>query len=390
MRKRFSMLLTAATLVLGLYSCSSSDDDMGGKDSAPAYVKAYKASEILVYVGNDTIANSLTRAVPAGLTDKAYYYLRIDNRIPSLEGALYNSTLYYPRTGGNGSLKSSVNEGKVTFEYPYYAGLGSVPHYVYDPLGVETEKALAGTVPTAEQLLNGDLGNPRVSLPVNMDTLKVIWYVVKYQTVDRLWHVDGVLTGKSTPSIDSIPDFKKEDGLDPVSQGIVEVNLAIQEHKDEKSSKLSIHVRDTTDVTVNIPISPDYFLDKDDTDIAMKHYDNMVYAKEMQIGNTTVKVTVEYSDAGITVKTEGINSEVLKICRQLYEDGLTFEIWNYYNENTTDEILKAALDRSTVSFTRAPKIYFNAIRNTLDMNVKPTEGYPNVEAVEDKGNKYTK
>ena len=343
-----------------------------------------------MYVGNDTIANSLTRAVPAGLTDKAYYYLRIDNRIPSLEGALYNSTLYYPRTGGNGSLKSSVNEGKVTFEYPYYAGLGSVPHYVYDPLGVETEKALAGTVPTAEQLLNGDLGNPRVSLPVNMDTLKVIWYVAKYQTVDRLWHVDGVLTGKSTPSIDSIPDFKKEDGLDPVSQGIVEVNLAIQEHKDEKSSKLSIHVRDTTDVTVNIPISPDYFLDKDDTDIAMKHYDDMVYAKEMQIGNTTVKVTVEYSDAGITVKTEGINSEVLKICRQLYEDGLTFEIWNYYNENTTDEILKAALDRSTVSFTRAPKIYFNAIRNTLDMNVKPTEGYPNVEAVEDKGNKYTK
>ena len=202
--------------------------------------------------------------------------------------------------------------------------------------------------------------------------------------------MDGVLTGMSTPSIDSIPDFKKEDGLDPVSQGIVEVNLAIQEHKDEKSSKLSIHVRDTTDVTVNIPISPDYFLDKDDTDIAMKHYDDMVYAKEMQIGNTTVKVTVEYSDAGITVKTEGINSEVLKICRQLYEDGLTFEIWNYYNENTTDEILKAALDRSTVSFTRAPKIYFNAIRNTLDMNVKPAEGYPNVEAVEDKGNKYTK
>lgn len=44
MRKRFSMLLTAAALVLGLYSCSSSDDEMGGKDSAPAYVKAYKAS----------------------------------------------------------------------------------------------------------------------------------------------------------------------------------------------------------------------------------------------------------------------------------------------------------------------------------------------------------
>ena len=51
MRKRFSMLLTAAALVLGLYSCSSSDDERGGKDAAPAYVKAYKASEILVYVG---------------------------------------------------------------------------------------------------------------------------------------------------------------------------------------------------------------------------------------------------------------------------------------------------------------------------------------------------
>lgn len=390
MKRKLTVMLAAAALTVGLYSCSSSEDGLADGNKTANYVTAYKTSDIVVYVGTDTLASDLTRALPDGLTDKAYFYLRIDNRVPSMEGVLYNSTLYYPRTSGNGSLKTSVNEGKVNLAYPFYSGLGSVPHYIYDPEGIETLNAVNGELPTVDDLLNGDQGNPKVSMPLVPDTLKVIWYVAKYQTVDRLWHFDGVLTGKSTPSIDSIPDFKKEDNLDPVSQGMVEVNLAMQQHKDEHSSKLSIHVRDTTDVTVTIPISPEYFLNVDDVAIVQKHYDNMTYSKSMQIGTSTVEIVVEYSDAGITVSTKGINKEVLKVCRELFEDGLTFEVWNYFNENTTDEILKEALDKSKVSFTRLPKIYFNSILNDLDMNVQPVIGYQDVEIIDGKGKKYTK
>lgn len=390
MKSKLTTILAAVVLTLGLYSCTSSEDGFAGEEKASGFVTAYKTSEIVAYVGTDTLVSDLTRALPDGLTDKAYFYLRIDNRIPTVDGVLYNPTLYYPRTSGNGSLKSSVNEGKINLLYDFYAGLGTVPHYIYDPLGEEVMKAIGDNIPTVEDLLNGDQGKPKVTLPLNPDTLKVIWYVAKYQTIDKVWHVDGVLTGQSTPSIDSIPDFKKEDGLDPVSQGMVEINLAIQEHKDEQSSKLSIHVRDTTDVTVTIPMKPEYFLNVDDVSIVQKHYDNMTYGKSMKIGNTTVEITVEYSDAGITVSTKGINSEVLKVCRELFEDGLTFEVWNYFNENTTADIMKEALDKSTVSFTRTPKTYFNAILGPLDVNVKPVSGYQNVETIDEKGKKYTK
>lgn len=390
MKRKLTVMLAAAALTVGLYSCSSSEDGLADGNKTSNYVTAYKTSDIVVYVGTDTLASDLTRALPNGLTDKAYFYLRIDDRVLTAEGVVYNPTLYYPRTSGNGSLKSSVNEGKINLSYDFYAGLGTVPHYIYDPQGEEVLKAIGGEIPTVEALLNGDQGKPKVTLPSNSETLKVIWYVAKYQTIDRVWHVDGVLTDQSTPSIDDIPDFKKEDGLDPVSQGMVEINLAIQDHKDEQSSKLSIHVRDTTDVTVTIPISPEYFLNVDDVAIVQKHYDNMTYSKSMQIGTSTVEIVVEYSDAGITVSTKGINKEVLKVCRELFEDGLTFEVWNYFNENTTDEILKEALDKSKVSFTRLPKFYFNSILNDLDMNVQPVIGYQDVEIIDGKGKKYTK
>ena len=390
MRSKLTTILAAVVLTLGLYSCTSSEDGFAGDEKASGFVTAYKTSEIVAYVGTDTLVSDLTRALPDGLTDKAYFYLRIDDRVLTAEGVVYNPTLYYPRTSGNGSLKSSVNEGKINLSYDFYAGLGTVPHYIYDPQGEEVLKAIGGEIPTVEALLNGDQGKPKVTLPSNSETLKVIWYVAKYQTIDRVWHVDGVLTDQSTPSIDDIPDFKKEDGLDPVSQGMVEINLAIQEHKDEQSSKLSIHVRDTTDVTVTIPMKPEYFLKADDVTIVQKHYDNMTYGKSMKIGNTTVEITVEYSDAGITVSTKGINSEVLKVCRELFEDGLTFEVWNYFNENTTADIMKEALDKSTVTFTRTPKTYFNAILGPLDVNVKPVSGYQNVETIDKKGKKYTK
>ena len=142
MKSKLTTILAAVVLTLGLYSCTSSEDGFAGEEKASGFVTAYKTSEIVAYVGTDTLVSDLTRALPDGLTDKAYFYLRIDDRVLKAEGVVYNPTLYYPRTSGNGSLKSSVNEGKINLSYDFYAGLGTVPHYIYDPQGEEVLKAL--------------------------------------------------------------------------------------------------------------------------------------------------------------------------------------------------------------------------------------------------------
>ena len=76
-------------------------------------------------------------------------------------------------------------------------------------------------------------------------------------------------------------------------------------------------------------------------------------------------------------KTYGINADVLKYLREQYSDGITFEIWNYYNNSITREALKPMLDNTTISFTTDPGRYVNAfaklnnIKNAWDCVVTP-------------------
>lgn len=72
---------------------------------------------------------------------------------------------------------------------------------------------------------------------------------------------------------------------------------------------------------------------------------------------TEVTATVEFEAGSIRVKTSGINADVLKYLRQTHGDGITFEMWNYFNENATRAALKPTLDASTVSFTTPTPYY---------------------------------
>ena len=81
--------------------------------------------------------------------------------------------------------------------------------------------------------------------------------------------------------------------------------------------------------------------------------------------------------------------------RNNYADGLTIQIWNYYNDYAVKQgrdALKEMLDKSTVSFTTAPDKYINAFarvddtKNPLDCKVSPVGSYWNSAANDGKKN----
>lgn len=186
------------------------------------------------------------------------------------------------------------------------------------------------------------------------------------------------------------PDNENEDDenddTDVVIPGItkvpdhVEVNLAIDQKEGVKwlASHLSIHVRANTDVEVFIPIPMEYVCEADDLAIVQMHKDELMVHGGPKVvtynyNNHVITLTVTTTAKGITVKTEGIeDSGVIEYLKETYGDGLTFEIWNYFNIEHASwydgdahtpidrDGLKYILDGSTISFTKIPDLYVNA------------------------------
>ena len=88
---------------------------------------------------------------------------------------------------------------------------------------------------------------------------------------------------------------------------------------------------------------------------------------EYTICGNTVTLNIEYQAGGIRIWTEGINEEVIAYCRERFNDGITFEVWNYYNDGADTETLKPMLDGTTVKFTDSlPDYYINAFGKAGD------------------------
>ena len=177
--------------------------------------------------------------------------------------------------------------------------------------------------------------------------------------------------------------------IDPIilpteTGGEVEINLSVNDKKDEGdyiATKLSLHVRDTTDVEVFIPVPAEFYCDADDMNIVLTHEVEMAYGSTpvtYNVEGTVVTATVTFENGGIRVTTQGITADVLKYLRTTYGDGITFEVWNYFNDSITRETLKPYLDKSTVTFITDTKRYVNAFAivdgavNPWDCKVVPT------------------
>lgn len=169
----------------------------------------------------------------------------------------------------------------------------------------------------------------------------------------------------------------------------VEVNLhGVERNGGYLESHLSLHLRHAGDVEVFIPVPTAYTCEADDLDIVMKHEANhMTHNASFTLkdsasspyGELTVSITVAYEDDGIRITTHGVTEEVIAWCREKCDgDGITFEIWNYYNdpeklgENlgiSYDDLLYL-LNKATIRFLgdELPETYINSFGKDADVS----------------------
>lgn len=166
------------------------------------------------------------------------------------------------------------------------------------------------------------------------------------------------------PQPDPEPDPKPIPDPEPIvykNQGSVETNLSFTEKADgENLLRLSIHVRDTTDVTVVLP-----FVDQalaDDFAIVAKHDIEYKYSEPITINGQTVELIYGVTEEGyLTVTTKGITAEILDYCRNTYADGLTFEC------NLSLPRACTFLATPSISFTKEPLVYITScVNNSLE------------------------
>lgn len=115
--------------------------------------------------------------------------------------------------------------------------------------------------------------------------------------------------------------------------GEVEFDIYYQEHKDWNEIKTSIHLRDTVDAKVFIPIPKEYQCDVDDFAIRVSQPDNIYYKTDkVKVGADWYDVTyyVSHKSDGIEIFLKGSKlAEVLKKSREIYDDGITLEVHSY-------------------------------------------------------------
>lgn len=199
-------------------------------------------------------------------------------------------------------------------------------------------------------------------------------WIVKITNADSNW--DNPNPDPETPDTPVVtPDTPKQ-------AGEVEVNL----HGTDKGdglleSHLSIHVRHATDVEIFIPVPMEYYCEADDMAIVQKHDKNhMVHGgpykveytlQDKEEGPFTVSLNIEFVENGIRIWTDGINQDVIDFCNKHYGDGITFEVWNYFNDALDIEELKEYLNGTTIKFLDSiPEKFINTIINKGDCTVR--------------------
>jgi hypothetical protein len=342
--------------VIMLTACSSDDDGAGVKNNAPS-------TQVFV-MGQEVKANAAAPVSVLATYAPAYYFIRVDNRIPNMGACKPN--YYWPRTVRGGSVFAEGNKGTVNTTYPYWKFFGQdgITKYVYDTTGKAVQATL-GDVPSYASLMSA---NQDWSLDVDeIDTkdLHIIWYVSKFES--GVWHVDGVLTFKSVDNITDVPginkDNKFEDSVETPSlpndgKGNIEVDIHQQEHKTWQEIKTTVHVRDLVDnVVVEIPLEYENIAESDD--FAIRTYDveleSRIYINgtEYALDSTNpVKVTIEHRADKAVFTIVCKDAKYLAALRKEFEDGVTVEI-HTYPKNLTPEVVWGKLKNSTVKVSPA-------------------------------------
>lgn len=377
MKKLFFIAMTAICLA----SCGDEASVVGGGDDANI-TKETRATKLFVQGKELTTftqsteirsAKAATTAVAAESQADAHFFIRIDGRIPELATDNFPGDEYLPqRRKGNAdmTLISDKNYGIINLDYPYDSEGAVYPatRYIYDSKGIATAKVL-DSVPNLKELLEANQNTDYTDLinKINLDNCKVIWYVIKNGNRNG-WHVDGVLTMKSTNDVNEIPGMEITENKDLVNSadkdtlpsevtpgnGNIEVDIHQQKHQDWDEIKTSIHVRDLVDkVRVEIPLEKVNVAEADD--FAIRTYDYELESKVFLNGkeyvlndNNPINIAIEHLADKVVITISAINHDYIKALREAYGDGVTVEVHTYPKNLTEGEIF-SRVQQSVVS-----------------------------------------
>ena len=342
-------------IALSLFSCTSNNDiiDSNGISNIE---NDYPSTKVTLQTRSGVMALSVSNEPSASedkvTDDKAYFFVRIDNRIPGCKN--YQSNFYFPQDTNGGSMFEEGNSGKINLDYEHWVKNDTTTThkmYVFDTTGEEVEKTLS-LQPSLNDLIRTHKSNN--ALPdLNSDTLKVMWYISKYQynpnANNYIWHVDGIVTGKSTKDVtEAIPSIKDEESVNVGKlNGHVEVDIHQQEHKDWQEIKTSIHIRDIVDeVKVTIPIEHKYVCDKDD--FRLRYYEYVTEKSELTSASR-IQVKVEYNDDNITITVKS-DPAYVQYLMELDGDGLTVEVHNYLKDIANTDVRNKLKDSDFTTY----------------------------------------
>lgn len=322
--------------------------------------------------------------------ERAYFFIRLDGEAVTEHGLL-NSRLYYPQDADGSSHYGEMNRGVIETnlsntsidpaKWNYYNK--GVTKYIYSSNGSATEEIIIEAPDITKWSIGGEA----------IDTTKyhVIWYIVKLQSDG--WHVDGILTTKDVTELpdDEIDEELEDTKVEPtpdggndngggdngndneVGEGEVEFDIHQQEHQNWNEIKTTVHLRDTVNVRILLPIEQQYIAVADDFDIRVGDTWGYIF-KDEPVEEITEKIKVEYKIGhlnfetyvyvthkanGIEILIEGSTcAEALKLAREIYDDGITFEIHSYIYPNVAPETIWSWLQKTEcaqTSFTGWPK-----------------------------------
>lgn len=166
--------------------------------------------------------------------------------------------------------------------------------------------------------------------------------------VVKIIPINGAPTDPTDPTnpedpTDPTDPVDPTDPTDPIinGKGHVEFDVHQQEHQNWKEIKTSIHLRDTVDFTILIPIPEEYQAEADDFDLRLgEKYEYLAHSITLVDKTYDIVFTVCHKEAGIEIFVEGSKcAEALRLARALYGDGLTFEVHTYVKNEATDEMV---------------------------------------------------
>lgn len=347
MIRKLIYLVACASIMVGCTNDIAENEMIDGAESMPQLTTR-------VLLNNTHMRQTLSSSTYMGTTD-AYFFIRIDNRIPGCGD--FDAKEYYPQTARGGSMFNEKNKGSLNTDlvYKWSYGNGGIHEYIYDTSGKNTIIPLI-KIPSIADLISSNEGSNIDLSQVDSDTLKVLWYITKYDWGQ--WHVDGVLTGQSTKDITEVPGVSKDTTL--VNRNYlsgVEVDIHQQSHKDWGEIKTSVILRDTINIShvvVTIPLEKEFVAEKDDFAIRQwsdyRSYETDSTSYQVSDMTYNVKVTVTHNDSEIIYDIYCDPNYIKSYMLGNSKDGVAIEIHTYTKcgEEETKSVW-GALKKSTVS-----------------------------------------